>query len=162
MLDTIKLLWNYHFWSLEQIKRSIEDFSEEEFSKDLGDGCGSVKDKLVHILAADKIWLARIKKRNETFLQSSEIKDKSEYLELLKKVQDEFKDLLSQLQEKDLIELSYYKNLRGMEYSTPLKEILLHVANHGTYHRGQVASLIRRVKGKPPVTDLIEYFRASK
>ena len=162
MLETIQTLWNYHFWSLEQIKRNLENFSEEEFSKDLGDGCGSVKDKLVHILAADKIWLARIKKRNETFMQSSEIQNKEEFLDCLEKVHSEYKLFLSELKDKNLIELVYYKNLRGMEYSTPLSEILLHITNHGTYHRGQVASLIRRVKGKPPVTDLIEYFRATK
>ncbi|HNI27986.1 MAG TPA: DinB family protein, partial [Leptospiraceae bacterium] len=68
--------------------------------------------------------------------------------------------ILNELTEEGLKADIAYKNLKGLDFSTPLFEILLHVANHATYHRGQAASLIRRIKGSPPVTDMIEYFRS--
>jgi uncharacterized damage-inducible protein DinB len=52
-----------------------------------------------------------------------------------------------------------YRALSGAPYANPLGELLRHVVNHGTYHRGQVATLLRQLDVKPPQTDLILYYR---
>jgi uncharacterized damage-inducible protein DinB len=50
-----------------------------------------------------------------------------------------------------------YKNLKGDAFAKPVWEILLHVVNHGTYHRGQIAAMLRQLGHVPPSTDFI-YF----
>jgi uncharacterized damage-inducible protein DinB len=52
-----------------------------------------------------------------------------------------------------------YRAMNGSPYANPLGELLRHVVNHGTYHRGQVATLLRQLGVKPPQTDLILYYR---
>lgn len=160
MKEDILRIWDYNFWASERFTAKLQNFSEEEFCRDLGDGCGSVRDKLGHILGADKVWLERIQGKVNPFLPASEIKDIRFYMDLSEKIQSDYKKILNELTEENLQNRISYKNLKGLDFSTPLFEILLHVANHATYHRGQAASLVRRIKGSPPVTDMIEYFRS--
>jgi len=52
-----------------------------------------------------------------------------------------------------------YKTLAGVESDSPLWQVVLHVANHGSYHRGQVAAMLRAAGFTPPGTDLITWYR---
>jgi uncharacterized damage-inducible protein DinB len=52
-----------------------------------------------------------------------------------------------------------YRNSSGDEFSTGLEDILLHVAMHGAYHRGQVAALLRSAGDEPGPTDYIQWVR---
>jgi uncharacterized damage-inducible protein DinB len=51
-----------------------------------------------------------------------------------------------------------YTNSSGTAFETPLRDILLHVVNHGTHHRAQIALLLRGADVAPPATDYI-FFR---
>jgi len=53
-----------------------------------------------------------------------------------------------------------YSNLPGTESRVPFYQILLHLVNHGTYHRGQVATMLRQAGIKPPGTDLILFYKS--
>ena len=55
-----------------------------------------------------------------------------------------------------------YRLLNGTTSSDPLHLLLRHVANHSTYHRGQVATFLRQLGVTPPSTDLIRYVREEK
>jgi uncharacterized damage-inducible protein DinB len=163
MLKVLQTTWAYNKWAHEQIFLSLNLFDEEEFLTDLGDGCGSVRDKLAHITAADEIWMQRIQGHpNPIFSRPSEFSSISIWRNRAESIIIKYEEYLAGLNEEKLLTNVIYKNLKGIEFSTPVWEILMHVANHATYHRGQVASLIRRIKGKPPVTDMIEYFRFTK
>jgi uncharacterized damage-inducible protein DinB len=63
------------------------------------------------------------------------------------------------LPESDLDRLIRYRNSRGVMFHTPLNELLLHVALHGAYHRGQIAQAIRQGGGEPVNTDFITFVR---
>jgi len=54
-----------------------------------------------------------------------------------------------------------YKDLKGNPYETPLWQIVLHVVNHGTHHRGQVSGFLRTMGHTPPPLDLMAYYRVS-
>jgi hypothetical protein len=53
-----------------------------------------------------------------------------------------------------------YRMASGAEFTTPLWQMVLHLVNHASYHRGQVVTLIRQAGGVPVVTDLIYYYRS--
>lgn len=55
-----------------------------------------------------------------------------------------------------------YRNSSGVEYTNTLEDILLHVAEHGVYHRGQVALLVRASGGNAIPTDYIIFTRDAK
>jgi uncharacterized damage-inducible protein DinB len=69
--------------------------------------------------------------------------------------QDNFLLLFKILREEDLSRSVAYSNSAGVVFNNTINEILLHVCNHGTYHRGQLATLLRKAGYKPPVTDYI-------
>lgn len=160
MLKIIKTAWAYNVWAGGRFLSAAQALSEGDFLRDLGDGVGSVRDKLAHLCGADEVWMARIA---GDFSPKMPAKDEFPNAQVLKSRQESvharYLSFLESATEESLASSIAYRNLRGQEFSTPLYQVLMHVSNHGTYHRGQAASLIRRISGSPPVTDLIEYFR---
>jgi len=55
-----------------------------------------------------------------------------------------------------------FRNNAGLEESLPLWQIVLHVTNHGSYHRGQLATMLRQAGMTPPGTDLVTFHRARR
>ena len=66
---------------------------------------------------------------------------------------------LAGLSEARLGEAVRYRTLKGDEYENALGDLLRHVLNHSTYHRGQAATQLRQLGATPPATDLILYLR---
>ena len=52
-----------------------------------------------------------------------------------------------------------YKNSKGDDFDNSLKDIVTHIINHSTYHRAQIAQIVKRSEGTPAVTDYIVYQR---
>ena len=111
---------------------------------------------LEHIFMAERIWLARIEGNVEAkHLQppADGAALAAEWAEMHRKWQD-----LAAAQA-DWSSVVPYKTMSGIESSSPLWQIVLHMANHGSYHRGQVAAVLRAEGFTPPSTDLILWYR---
>ncbi|MDC8002004.1 DinB family protein [Aequorivita todarodis] len=63
------------------------------------------------------------------------------------------------LQKKELNKLINYTNSKGQNFTNAVSEILFHIVNHSTYHRGQLMSLLKAKGVEPIVTDYIFYKR---
>lgn len=160
MVEYLKTAWDYNVWAAQRFLNAAAALPVEDFLRDLGDVVGSVRDKLAHICGADEVWMARIDGAAPRMPPLEEFPDAATLRTRQQAVHERYLALLGNLTPGSITGTIRYRNLKGLEFTTPLGEILMHVANHGTYHRGQAASLIRRLTGAPPVTDLIEYFRA--
>ena len=69
-------------------------------------------------------------------------------------------DFISAKGEAFLTEQIDYKTMKGDAYSNTAEEILVHVINHGTFHRGQVITMLRELGFTQfPSTDLITFLR---
>ena len=66
---------------------------------------------------------------------------------------------LSVVTDESLEERLSYTDLKGNPWVSPIWQIVLHVVNHGTHHRGQVAGFLRSMGHAPPPLDLIAYYR---
>ena len=61
--------------------------------------------------------------------------------------------------EADLDRKIEYKTLKFGVYKNPLWQSMQHVVNHGSYHRGQVTTLLRQLGAQPVLTDLMHFYR---
>jgi uncharacterized damage-inducible protein DinB len=68
-------------------------------------------------------------------------------------------DYVASLSADDLRRVLAYTTAAGTTQAQPLWQMLQHLANHSTYHRGQVATLLRQLGAKPIATDLIGFYR---
>jgi uncharacterized damage-inducible protein DinB len=110
-----------------------------------------------HVLAAEQVWLSRIDGRapNVPVWPSLEI---DECVALSARNQAGFAKQLDAPPESLAREVRY-RNTKGEEYVNSVEDILLHVALHGSYHRGQVAKIVRGEGGVPLPTDYIVFLR---
>jgi uncharacterized damage-inducible protein DinB len=151
----------YHAWATAQVLDAVKALPPEELKKDRGASHAGIETTLQHLFKADNVWFSRI--AGEPFGNINDVpvpatlgELEKEWLSLLERFQNWYK----QLQPNQFgIEIRY-SNSQGIPFSTPLWQVLLHVVNHGTMHRGQVVAMLRQAGLKPPATDLIRYYRS--
>jgi uncharacterized damage-inducible protein DinB len=156
----LRLLYDYNAWANRRALDSCAGLSPEQFTRDLGSSFRSVRDTLVHILGAELIWLERWQGGTPEKLESS---DRYPNLESVRKRMSELdKDLITfaaELNNEKMASVLHYKTTAGKEQAEPHWQMMQHLANHSSYHRGQVATLLRQLGAQPVATDLIAYLR---
>ena len=77
----------------------------------------------------------------------------------VEELRDRWKALLEKLSPEKLAADLVYRNTKGAEFKTPIRDLLTHLVMHSAYHRGQVAAAVRDSGGKPAATDYTVYIR---
>jgi uncharacterized damage-inducible protein DinB len=114
---------------------------------------------LAHILSAEHIYHERMTHKDpwpQDFWPDLSLEQCGA---LINDNRSQYLAFIEALTEPDLDRLIRYRNSRGVVFHTPLKELLLHVALHGAYHRGQIAQAVRQGEGEPVNTDFITFVR---
>lgn len=113
-----------------------------------------------HVLGAEHTWLARISGEAPAIAVWPDLS-----LDDCERVAAEnaatLRRLVASIGDGDLEKPVTYRNSAGVEFTTGLEDILLHVAVHGSYHRGQVAALLRSAGEEPSPTDFIQWVRGA-
>ncbi|MFT6871730.1 MAG: putative damage-inducible protein DinB [Roseivirga sp.] len=105
-----------------------------------------------HILNAQLIWIDRIKGKVSETKVWTEYPIESAVDKLLESSQAWLEMLEN---ESDFDRMISYQNSLGDSHSSVISDIISHVANHGTHHRGQIALLLREEDIAPPASDFI-------
>ncbi len=114
---------------------------------------------LAHLLASEVVWFARIETGQSAHLKIWPTMSLDECVTLARENSRAYRTLVDGLSESDLTRAVTYRNSKGNRFDTPLGDILLHVAMHGSYHRGQIALRLRESDGEPVNTDYITWVR---
>ena len=114
--------------------------------------------KLAHVALAEKVWLCRLEgspQKMDIFqtLKAEEIRN------LLAEVKPKWQYVLEKAEQEGFSSLLDYLSVKGDPFSNTLSDIFTHVLNHGTYHRAQIATLLRQQNIDPVVTDFIAFAR---
>jgi uncharacterized damage-inducible protein DinB len=113
-----------------------------------------------HVLGAEHVWLARLEQRPPDVAVWPDI-PLAECATLSRQNASAYQAFLGDLTETALDEQIPYINSAGQPFRSTVLDILLHVSLHGTYHRGQVALLVRDGGGTPAPTDFIAFVRGA-
>lgn len=106
-----------------------------------------------HILNSEQVWATRLKGMDSSQLPIWSDHDIAYCAQLSKQNEEDFKTILTELARTDLDKLITYTNSKGEEITLSTRDILIHVALHGQYHRGQINSRLRADGIEPVVTD---------
>jgi len=151
---------DYSAWSSARLLEAAGGLTEEELSRDLKVSHQSVIGTLAHVFGADRIWFDRIHGRvRQGLFDPGEDLSLRALGELWPAVSRNWNEWAAALDDSSVQSTASYRTLDGTPYESPLWQIVLHVVNHASYHRGQVSAMLRQLGRVPPATDLIAYYR---
>lgn len=143
-------LFKYNDWANQRMLITLEDIPEPNEKLLLLYG---------HIISAQIIWLNRIKDLpTSPFPLWTDYKIR-ELRTMTEESTSNWFSYLNQHRMDTFEEMIFYKNSAGRKYESTIREIITHVVNHSTYHRGQMALVLREMGVNPPMTDYIHYRR---
>jgi uncharacterized damage-inducible protein DinB len=163
--DDIQLLYEYDRWANNRALHAASTLTPEQFTRDLGGAFHSLRDTLVHIVAGEWAWLEYWNEPRP---------DDAFHADLDARIADLFNPnafpSVSAVQskwaevEKRQIELVNRTTNESLERMIPFRtsrvrlgHLMQHLANHSTYHRGQVALMMRQLNAVPLATNLHEF-----
>lgn len=123
----------------------------EANAPDLSDRCTEL---FCHLLNAHQIWNARILQKTPFG-----VNDRYSLAECMALNRENHKETLTFLEDGDLARKVDYTTSKGVQYSNSVQEILFHISNHTTHHRGQIIMEVRRNGIAPILSDYIFYKR---
>jgi len=120
----------------------------------------SCHELFAHLLAAEHVWLARLKGETPTHPVWPAL-SLEQSAALVQSNQRALAGYVDRLTAADLSRSIRYLNSAGQAFTSSVEDILLHVALHGAYHRGQIAWALRRGGSVPMATDYIAFVRGA-
>lgn len=158
--DALSRLFEYTRWANHRIVRAAATLTVDEFKRDLSSSHGGVRGTLVHMMWAELVWLERWKG-----LPTPRRFDESEFADVLalrerwNAVDQHRTAWFGELPEDGPAAIVHHKTTEGKPYAEPLWQLVQHMANHATYHRGQITTFLRQLGAKAVNTDMVTWDR---
>src|SRR6266436_9775483 len=156
----MRVLFDYNAWANHRALVVACRLTAEQFVQPMGSSFGSVRDTLAHIFGAEWLWLERFQGRSP-----SSLPDTTQYSDVASlggrwgEFEPRLLSFVRGLTQSDLDRVMEYKTLKFGVYGNPLWQSMQHLVNHGSYHRGQVTTLLRQLGAQPILTDLMHFYR---
>ncbi len=159
-LETIRTLYDYHYWATDRILAAAEQITDEQFTTSKGHSFDTIQGTLVHLMNSEKMWLERWHHQpNEAALNPKNYSMMNEarmYWDMLRMKMEKF---LGELTADRLNEVIRYTNLEGKTFEYPLWQMMTHVIGHGQHHRSEVSTMLTEFGHANEPIDMIVYFR---
>src|SRR5699024_7975167 len=161
-------LYDYHIWANKRFFERLKDLPHSVYTKEIQNVFPTIAETFVHIYQVDTIYLGVIRGDSMDEIQASimQVQEKTrnkglEKMEVLyEELAEQYHAFLNSQENMDKAITTEHPSFGRLE--THLSEIMQHVVNHGTYHRGNLAAMIRQ-QGYPSVmTDYIMYLYDKK
>jgi len=157
--DLLRTQIDYMSWANRRLVDAGRALSAAEQRRDFGTADKSILGTLVHIFAAERVWLARLESGTiQEFVTEADYEWpvlENDWREL----EQCWKSWARNLADEAIIKPLSYADRSGKPRHDPVWQIVLHLVNHGTHHRGQVSGFLRSLGHTPPSLDLIQYYR---
>lgn len=159
-LQEMKLLLAYNAWASSRVFAAVETISGEDFTRNLKTGHGSIHGTLTHMVAAEKIWLSRmVGAPDKAMVAPAEVPAFADVKSLWEKTGYEMAKFLGGLSDRKLQDTFTMTVASGRTYTHQIWQAFQHVVDHSTYHRGQIAVLMRQLGYTPASMGLMAFHR---
>jgi len=158
---SLNSLFAYNRWANLRMLDAAAELTVEELEREIASSFSSVLETLRHMLGAEWVWLSRWTGTNPTGFPD----DAPEWTTVAAvrarwdRLWEDQQDFLGSMSDAEADGTVSYRLFSGEADEQVLAELMRHVVNHATYHRGQLATLLRQLGRTPPSTDYIRYLR---
>lgn len=163
MLEYIKTIYDYNDWSNQRILNTCEQLSQAQLDAPTQNGYASLRATLVHTMNGNWIWRSRwqgvspkapLDERDFPTLASIRLRWQEE--------EQQTRAFLATLTESTLASDLTYQNLKGITSTLPLWQTMIHVVNHGTQHRSEIAFMLTALEHSPGDLDMSLFLNQRK
>ena len=157
----IQLLYEYDRWANNRVLQAVSTLNAEEFTRNLGGSFCSVRDTLMHIVEGERGWLTCWKEpspssafvmdfwaQHNALFNANAFADLAAVQRKWAEVEGEQVEFVNRVTNESLERM-----LTVGTTQISLAHLMQHLANHSTYHRGQVALMMRQLAAEPLSTD---------
>ena len=161
MLQHLEALVQYNTWANQKLVAVIVEAGEENSEIVQKSSFPTIRKTLLHIFDAQEIWMNRLNGISPLEWPDLSVDHTTEQIgKRLLESSKGFESFIANLTESDTAKIINYQNIKGVAFSNSIFEIVTHIMNHGTYHRGQLVTMLRGAGwDQIPATDLIAYYR---
>jgi len=160
-LNDLRTLLDFHYWARDHVLAAAETLTPEQYHQNLRSSFPSVRDTLVHTYSAEWVWHSRwVGTSPEAHLTFSDYPDVASLRSAWLKTEADVRAFVEHAGEEGVERVHAYNAFNGAAYSSRFREMVQHLVNHGTYHRGQVTTMLRQLGAAPSQSlDLIVFYR---
>jgi len=162
MKKLLTQLASYNVWANHKICFQLQQMDEKLWYADTASSFSSLYKTILHMWDAESVWWQRMRLHESIVVpsQSFEPSFKDACNGLIHQSMQWEPFISDVMDEAALNSKLIYKNAKGQEFFQPVSEVLMHVFNHGTYHRGQLVTMMRLLgETNIPATDFIAFTR---
>ena len=151
--------YNYTYWANKRYIAVAESITQKQLLKPQGHSWGSILSILLHMLSSETVWLRRWQGDSPVrHLDPNDYPSLTAVKEKWLTVEREMLQYLDQQTEDTLSAEITYANFAGQQFHVPLWQMMMHVPNHETHHRGELAAMFAVMKIPHPEEEVIQYF----
>jgi uncharacterized damage-inducible protein DinB len=154
----IQLLYEYNYWAHDRILRQVAKLTQAQFDADLGYSWGGVRGTLIHVLGTEQAWRSRWRGENAAALTHPDLATAAALAVAWEENRASMRAYLATIDPDDFDRDVAYTR-QGTRYAHPLWTQLVHVVNHGTQHRGEVAAMLTNYGYSPGDIDFSLFMR---
>lgn len=159
--DYARTLFAYNAWAAARLLKAAAGMAPEELDAAPIPACGSLRAVFAHTIGAEEIWRRRWEGEAPTgFLSPADLPTVEAITARWEDEQRRWQAHLAHLADETLLGTLSYKNLSGAPFHNPLWQTIVHLANHGTQHRSEIAAMLTALGRSPGDLDMIVYFRS--
>jgi uncharacterized damage-inducible protein DinB len=164
MKELLKQYAAYNIWASQRIMDIILALSEEKQLAEVPSSFNSLYKTVLHLLDAESIWWQRMKMEERINVPSENFKGTMrELVTTLSQQSKQWEEWVGSTPESSLDHVFHYYNKKKEHFKMPIYQMLHHVFNHGTYHRGQLVNMLRQLGAeKLPSTDFSTWTNSKK
>ena len=164
LADAIRTMYEYNRWGTSRLLAKAEEVTSDQWLAPGTAGHGSMRDTFIHVLNAQRGWLSWWDGTNPTGapgqpLKAEDLKDVAAVRAEWEKIEGKTRAFVSKVDETTLARVYSRKRPDGFTQTLPLWQMMLHVANHGTQHRSEVAAMLTAAGLSPGNMDMTAFYR---
>jgi uncharacterized damage-inducible protein DinB len=140
---------------------AVEALTAAEFTRPMGSSFASIRDTLVHTYSSEWAWHSRWQGTSPAAHLSPERFQAPTALRApWRELEQHVRGMLETLGESGIERVFEYTMFNGQPGATPFSQMVQHIVNHGSYHRGQVTTMLRQLGAQPATgMDLLAFYR---